>query len=224
MTSIERDTQEALAPSHFVDSDHPDVRDFTESTLRGVTDPHERIRLLFSAVRDRLRYDPYSVTADPSDYRASTILAGGPTWCVPKAVLLTASLRAAGIPAVLGFSDVRNHLSSPALLELMGTDRFVYHGWTSVYVGGAWRKGSPAFNAELCQRFGVAPLEFDGRQDALLHAADGAGRRHMEYVGERGTFLDLPFDELMATLRSTYGPAMLRGHDSQRREDPSFRS
>ncbi len=220
----ELDPREALDPSRFVDSNHPEVRDFTESVVRGVRDPRERIALLFAAVRDRLRYDPYSVTAEPLDYHASAILDGGPTWCVPKAVLLTAILRAAGIPAVLGFSDVRNHLNSAALLELMGTDLFVFHGWSAVYVDGKWRKGSPAFNSELCRRFGVPPLEFDGSRDALLHAADGAGRRHMEYVRERGMFADLPFDELMATLLDTYGPAMVRGSDTPRPQDPRFRA
>lgn len=216
--------RDALAPTRFVDSDHPDVLDFTQSVVRGVHDEHERIALLFAAVRDQLRYDPYSVTAEPSDYLASAILNGGPTWCVPKAVLLTASLRAAGIPAALGFSDVRNHLNSAALLELMGTDLFVFHGWTAVLVDGQWRKGSPAFNVELCQRFGVPPLEFDGSQDALLHAADGAGRRHMEYVRERGMFVELPFEEIMATLMHTYGSAMVRDSDIPRPEDPPFRA
>ncbi|KRE98953.1 transglutaminase [Nocardioides sp. Soil777] len=220
----ELDPREALDPSRFVDSNHPDVRDFTESVVRGVRDPRERIALLFAVVRDRLRYDPYSVTAEPRDYHASAILDGGPTWCVPKAVLLTASLRAAGIPAVLGFSDVRNHLNSASLLELMGTDLFVFHGWSAVYVDQLWRKGSPAFNSELCRRFGVPPLEFDGSRDALLHAADGAGRRHMEYVRERGMFVDLPFDELMATLLHTYGSAMVRGSDTPRPQDPRFRA
>ena len=93
-----------------------------------------------------------------------------------------------------------------------------------MYVDGQWRKGSPAFNSELCRRFGVPPLEFDGSRDALLHAADGAGRRHMEYVRERGMFADLPFDELMATLLDTYGPAMVRGSDTPRPQDPRFRA
>ena len=46
----------------------------------------------------------------------------------------------------------------------------------------------------------------------------------MEYVHERGTFLDLPFDELMTTLLDTYGPAMVRGSDSPRPQDPRFRA
>jgi hypothetical protein len=217
------DPREALDPSGFIDSDHPDVRDFTESVVRGVQDPRQRVGLLFREVRDRLRYDPYSVAAEPPAYRASAILDSGPTWCVPKAVLLTATLRAAGVPALLGFSDVRNHLNSEALLELMGTDLFVFHGWTAAFIDGRWRKGSPAFDSDLCRRFGVPPLEFDGSQDALLHAADGTGRRHMEYVRERGMFVDLPFDELMATLQDTYGPATVRGSGCSRLvDDPAF--
>ncbi|MGA8847157.1 MAG: transglutaminase family protein [Nocardioides sp.] len=214
--------REALAPGQFVDSDHPAIRDFASTVTFGARDPREQIQLLFTEVRDRLRYDPYSVTSDRDDYRASAILDGGPTWCVPKAILLTASLRAIGVPAVLGFSDVRNHLNSKALLALMGTDLFVYHGWCGVYVDGQWRKASPAFNSELCQRFGVPPLEFDGTQDALLHANDGAGQRHMEYVRERGMCLDLPFEQMMNTLLDTYGPTMMTSADRQRTPDATF--
>ena len=82
-----------------------------------------------------------------------------------------------GIPARLGFSDVRNHLQSDRLRELMGTDVFVYHGYSELFVGGAWRKATPAFNATLCARFGVSRLEFDGSEDALLHPFSGDGRR-----------------------------------------------
>lgn len=223
MTGDAPTAEEALAPGHFVDSDHADVRAFTDAILGQARDPQEKIRLLFAAVRDHLRYDPYSVTADPADYRASAILSAGPTWCVPKAVLLTACLRAASIPAMLGFSDVRNHLNSAALLDLMGTDLFVFHGWTATLLGDEWKKGSPAFNTELCRRFAVPPLEFDGTRDALLHAADGEGRRHMEYVRERGTYLDLPFDNVMTTLVETYGPAMVRSRGDDVQEDPAFR-
>ena len=35
----ELDPRLALAPSRFVDSDHPAVRDFTESVVGGVQDP-----------------------------------------------------------------------------------------------------------------------------------------------------------------------------------------
>ena len=56
-----------------------------------------------------------------------------------------------------------------------GTDLFVYHGYSTLFIGGRWTKASRAFNAELCARFGVPPLEFDGTHDALLHAFTGDG-------------------------------------------------
>ena len=97
---------------------------------------------------------------------------------------------------------MRNHLSSEKLRARMGTDLFVYHGYAALHVGGAWRKVSPAFNAELCARFGVPPLEFDGRSDALLHAYDGEGRQHMEYLTDHGTFSGVPFDAMLAAFQA----------------------
>jgi transglutaminase-like putative cysteine protease len=194
----------ALAPTRFVDSDHPDVIAFATEVCAGATTDREKASLLFRAVRDRLRYDPYSVTADPDDYRASTILGRPRAYCVPKAIALTAAARAAGIPAWLGFADVKNHLASERLRAAMGTDLFVYHGYAALEIDGAVHKASPAFNAELCRRFGVEPLEFDGTADALLHAYDGSGRRHMEYVLDRGLHLDLPLAEMLRAYQETY--------------------
>jgi hypothetical protein len=62
-----------------------------------------------------------TITSDPDDYRASTVLAQSAAYCVfPKAVALTALARAAGIPAPLGFADVYNHLASQKLLTRLG--------------------------------------------------------------------------------------------------------
>lgn len=210
-----------LAPTRFIDSDHPRVRAFaTEVAAEGWTDS-ERAALLFAAVRDRIRYDPYTYSSDPSGYVASTVLEQERAFCIPKAVLLTAAARAIGIPARLGFSDVRNHLQSERLFELMGTDLFMFHGYSDLYLEGSWRKATPAFNSELCARFGVPPLEFDGKQDALLHAYTADGARHMEYVRDRGTYADLPLEEIVATLRSAYPEALDRM--SRPADDPAFR-
>ena len=43
------------------------------------------------------------------------MLEAGRAYCVPKAVLLAAVLRAAGVPTRLGFADVRSHVQSDAL-------------------------------------------------------------------------------------------------------------
>ena len=159
---------------------------------------------LVHAVRDGFRYDPYRIDLSPDGMRASTVLANGYGWCVPKATLLTAVARAAGIPARLGFADVRNHMSTERMRETMKTDLFIWHGYTELWLAGAWRKATPAFNIELCEKFGLLPLDFDGVHDSIYHAFDKAGNRHMEYVNERGAFDDLPLDRLVADFHATY--------------------
>jgi transglutaminase-like putative cysteine protease len=128
---------------------------------------------------------------------ASAVLATGHGWCVTKATLLTAACRAAGIPARLGFADVRNHLSTERMRRNMGSDLFVWHGYTDLWLGGAWVKATPAFNIELCERFGLLPLEFDGRADSVYHPFDRAGHRHMEYVAQHGAFDDVPLQRIL---------------------------
>jgi hypothetical protein len=63
----------------------------------------------------------------------------------------------------------------------------------------------PAFNIGLCERFGLVPLEFDGRIDSLYHPFDRAGNRHMEYVHQRGSFDDLPLAQIVADFKQVYG-------------------
>lgn len=206
-----------LEPTWFLDFDHPDVARFARSAV--ASEPHTvgRAVALFNTVRDSIWYDPYDISNDPEDHRASAVLAGRQRWCVPKAVLLSAACRAIGIPARLGFADVRNHLQSPKLRERMGTDVFYWHGYSVIWLNGIWRKASPAFNRELCQRFGTEVLAFDGSGDALLHAYTGDGRRHMEYLSQRGVYSDLPLDRILATFAGVYD----RNADPVG-EDPAF--
>ncbi len=196
-----------LQPTAFLDCEADAVRDLAARVIAGAEDEHDVAALLFAAVRDGVRYDPFRLPTDPAGYRASAVLDAGSGFCVQKAVALTALARAAGIPSRLGFADVRNHLQSERLRELMRTDLFVWHGYSTLFVGGRWTKASPAFNAELCARFGVAPLDFDGTHDALLHAFAGDGSQYMEYVHEHGVYLDLPLRRILVAYRSAY-PAM----------------
>lgn len=200
-------TDDDLAPTEFIDSDSDEVRSFVDRVAGGAENEHTVVRHLFAAVRDGIRYDPYSVSGDPADYRASNVLGFESGYCVQKSVALTAAARAAGIPSRLGFADVRNHLQSERLRETMGTDLFFWHGYSTFFVGGRWTKASSAFNRELCERFGVAPLDFDGRTDALLHPFAADGSKYMEYVRERGTYADLPLRTMLLDLRDAYGRA-----------------
>jgi transglutaminase-like putative cysteine protease len=180
------------------------VARFADAAAGDATEPVEIARRLFYAVRDGVRYDPYQTTADSEAYRASTVAASERNWCIPKSVLLAATARYKGIPARLGFADVKNHLTSEKLSASMGTDVFAWHGYAELLLNGAWRKLSTAFNIELCEKFGVKVLEFDPDQDTLMHPFDQHGRQHMEYLRQRGSFDDLPLDEIFATFLEIY--------------------
>lgn len=197
-----------LAPSRFVDSDDPTVVAWAAEVTAGAATDTERAVALYYRVRDDIRYDPWVRAESADDFKASAVLARDRNWCVPKAVLLCAGSRAVGVPCRLGFADVRNHLASQKLLDEMGTDIFAYHGYVEFRLDGRWVKATPAFNLEMCTRFGVKPLEFDGSEDSIYHPFDVEGRRHMEYVQYRGTFADLPFDEMQAAFVALYGPGM----------------
>jgi transglutaminase-like putative cysteine protease len=209
-----------LAATETFDYDAPALQAWVAAVVGAATEPAVRARRLFADVRDRIRYDPHHLDLRREAFTAGAVLSSEANWCVPKAILLAAGARAAGIPARVGFADVRNHLSSAKLRARMGSDLFVFHGYVALHVDGDWRKASPAFNATLCERFGVPPLEFDGRSDALLHAYDGAGRRHMEYVLDRGTWTDVPLDAMLAAFAETYG--WTAGLAGERPDDPAF--
>ncbi|HEU4924574.1 MAG TPA: transglutaminase domain-containing protein, partial [Burkholderiales bacterium] len=164
----------------------------------------ERAVSLYYAVRDGVPYNPFLDFADPNVYKASAVLEASQGFCVGKAALLAAAARAEGIPARLRFADVRNHVCTPRLRELMGGDVFVYHGYVELEIEGRWLKATPAFDLALCERFGVVPLEFDGREDSIFHPFDEDDRRHMEYLRDRGVYADVPVDEIQQAFREAY--------------------
>lgn len=195
-----------LAATSYIDSDHPAIVAFAREVTDGAASDRERASRLFVAVRERLRYDPYTLGGPRSEYRASRLLGRNRAYCIPKAVLLCAAARATGIPAWLGFADVKNHLSSDKLRSMLnGQDLYIWHGYTALEIDGRIVKATPAFNEALCKRFGVPALEFDGVHDALLQPFDGRGRAYMEYVSDRGLFEELPLDRILEDFRALYG-------------------
>jgi transglutaminase-like putative cysteine protease len=205
------DKTQFLAAGVFIDSDSPQVIAFAQQTTEGATDERAAALRLYATVRDTIIYDPYVNFADPANYRASGVLASGRTFCIGKSALLAASARVIGVPARVGYADVRNHLTSPRLYEKIKTDIFIWHSYTELYLLGRWVKATPAFDRALCERAGIKPLEFDGETDSLFQPFDQAGRRHMEYLKDRGTFADVPFDTLSADFLKAY-PSLMSGH------------
>lgn len=186
-----------LEPTGFLDYESPAVQRFVREAIGDAGDARERAVRLFYAVRDRIRYDPYRISYESPAYRASRIVEDGFGWCVPKAGLLAACARSVGIPAAIGLADVVNHLNTEKLRARMGgVDIFYDHGYAALYLGGTWVKAVPAFNIELCQRFGVRPTDFDGSHDALYQEHDAHGRLHMQYLTDHGTWSDLPLQQV----------------------------
>ncbi|GAC1327753.1 MAG: transglutaminase family protein [Beijerinckiaceae bacterium] len=213
-----------LEPADYVDSDRAEIERYAETVVGSNDDSHDTVRALYRSVRDDIRYDPYVDYRDPETFRASSVLAAERGYCVGKAALYAALCRVRGIPARLGFADVKNHLATPKLIEAMGTDLFAWHGYAEVHIDGAWLKATPTFNASLCAKLGVQPLDFDGRSDALLHPFDAGGREFMAYVETHGTFHDVPVTFLMREMARLY-PGMMRdrvaGRDMESEAGPA---
>ncbi len=202
---MEENLQLFLTPTAIIDSNHESVLNYAEKVTAGLTDTVEMAVKLYLAVRDGIRYDPYSPFYLPEHYRASFVLKRGRSFCVPKASLLCALGRACGIPSRIGLATVRNHLATRQLIDFLGTDLFVSHGFAEFYLEGRWVKATPAFNRELCERHHVIPLEFNGREDSLFQPYNLENKKFMEYLEMEGIFADIPVDHIMTGWKKAYG-------------------
>jgi len=190
-----------LAPAEYVDSDHRLVTAAARELCAHARSRRDAAQAVYYFVRD-LPYEGGDFE-DLEIYRASSVLAAGHGYCVGKAALCAALARATGIPARLGFADVRNHLASPRLLAAMATDVFAWHGYAQLLLHGRWVSVSPTFDTATCQRAGVPPLDFDGEHDALLQSFDGSGAT-MRYLKRHGLFHDVPARFLAAEMLRLY--------------------
>ena len=202
---MEEENLKFLAPTSIIDSNHRSVRDFAMETIGGSKDPVERAVRLYLAARDSILYDPYSPFYLPEHFRASYVLKRGKSFCVPKASLLCALGRASGIPSRVGLADVRNHLATKQLIDFLGSDLFVTHGFVEFYLEGKWVKATPAFNRSLCRIHKVLPLEFNGREDSLFQPYNMNNQKFMEYVNFYGTYADVPVEDIVVAWKKAYG-------------------
>ena len=199
-----------LEATSIIDSEHESIVNFAKKKTGTSKHPIQKAVKLYHAVRDGIWYNPYYPFYLPEHYRASNILKSGQGFCVCKASLLCALGRACGIPSRVGFADVRNHLATRQLLEFLGSDLFVYHGYTEFYLDGKWVKATPAFNVELCKKHRVAPLEFDGHEDSIFQPFSLEKKQFMEYVCDHGHFADIPVKKIVAAWKEAYGKARVR--------------
>jgi len=199
--------EDYLKPTATVDSDNELVRERSQALTEGVSDTAGKARNLFYWVRDEIRYNALVPLEIFENYRASDTLKRGEGFCVEKAAVLAALARAVGIPARLHFADIRNHLVSARVFEVMGTNLFSYHGYTELYIGRTWVKATPAFDLKVCQEHRIVPVEFDGQHDALFHSHNLDGKLHIVYVKDHGDRIDVPVDEILGAWMQLYGVA-----------------
>ncbi|MGW2395698.1 transglutaminase-like domain-containing protein [Kitasatospora sp. NPDC001664] len=189
-----------ILPTAFLDHQTEEVQAFVDHAVKDRSaDPVTKAVELYYAVRDGVFYEVYGAPLTPEGLRASNTVTTRSGFCMHKSVLYAAAVRAVGIPSRLLYSDVRNHLASPRLLEHIGSDVF-FHSLTQVHLEGKWVKATPVFNKLLCKLYGMQPLEFDGRTDSLYHpTAEGGGS--MEFLTDHGAYDDLPYDFVLANMR-----------------------
>jgi hypothetical protein len=152
---------------------------------------------LFDYARDTVRYSVSVPFDDLNDYLALNTLARGWGFCVQKSALLCALARAVGIPARLGFADIKNYLL-PEYLDQMVPDKILYyHCFVEWRINGRWIKSTPSFDTRLTQERGWRLVVFSPEADGLLPSTDLAGQPHVEYINHRGWRLGVPLDEFI---------------------------
>ncbi|WP_018680897.1 transglutaminase-like domain-containing protein [Actinokineospora enzanensis] len=199
--------------TEFLDYNSHTVREFIDRAMPddAETDIDKAVALYY-AVRDGIHYEVYGSRMTRAEFTASAIINRGRGFCVHKSIVYAAVVRAVGIPSRIVYGDVRNHLASERLRELVGGDVFCFHSLTSVHLDGRWVKATPVFTKLLCKLYKIAPLDFDGRSDSLYHPYDEQGRRHMEFLRMRGEFADFPYDTVVSGIRAAH-PKLFRTDD-----------
>jgi hypothetical protein len=122
------DVEVFMAPDFNVESDDPQIRDVVRRILGDTSDPLSAAWKLLEWVYRNIEKKP--VLSIPSALEVLKTRVGD---CNEHAVLLTALLRAAGIPARLGIGLVYSR------------DKFYYHAWTEAWLG-EWITMDPILN------------------------------------------------------------------------------
>lgn len=193
-----------LKSSEYIDSNHPAIIALKDKLISDNNSEQEKIVKLYLHVRDNWRYNPYKLDLRESQMKASAVLNRTEAYCIEKAVLYAALLRSAGIPAKVGFANVKNHIATEKLEAVLKTNVLVFHGYTVVYFNSQWKVATPAFNKSLCELLNVDVLEFNGTQDSMLQQYNSKGDEYMEYVHDYGHFNDIPRELMLRELRRLY--------------------
>jgi transglutaminase-like putative cysteine protease len=126
--NLPEDAEAFLAPSAFVQADHPEIRTLARELTDSAETPLVNLHRLVAWMQSHIERRP--VLSVPNAVETLRNRMGD---CNEHAVLLAALARAAGIPAQVEAGLV--HLE----------DRFYYHAWNRVYLG-RWVTVDALFN------------------------------------------------------------------------------
>lgn len=198
----------SLQATFYFDCDQPDIRNAVQSITGDCENQREALQKIYLFVRDQIPYNMYAVTGNQKYYKASKILEMGTGYCVQKAILFTTLGRAAGVPSRLVLVAIRNHLTPPDVVKLLGGNIFFPHAYSQFFLEGRWVNVAATYDQPLCARLGAAVPEFDGYHDTLLPATDLAGHKFIEYIENFGVFDDLPWQLIVDKLPEYYGSGL----------------
>lgn len=193
-----------LEPGFFTNSDNADVQNFVKDNTSGQEQLEHKLNALYYAVRDGFKYDPYRLDFSKEAMRASHLVNRDYGYCVEKSCLFVAGARVLGVPARLGFANVKNHIGTARLEEILQTNTLVFHGYAEIYWDNRWVKLTPVFNETLCHMLNVEPLPFQLKADSIFQEFNKGGGKFMEYTHQYGHFFDIPYDFFMSELASHY--------------------
>lgn len=202
-----------LSPSYYFDFESDVIQKLISAFKDDRISDKEKAIGMYLKVRDNWRYDPYTISLAKESFRASFIAQKSTGNCVEKSILLIACLRALGLPARLHLGKVKNHIAVERLTEKYGSNELTPHGMLNVYLNHKWLKLSPAFNKSLCEKFKVAPLDFDGENNSFLQQFNSEGSLFMEYTADYGHFEDVPLDFMKRNIKEHYPHIFDTGDD-----------
>ncbi len=190
---------EYLKPSELCDCDNVEVKNKAQALTKDAATPKEAALRVFNFVRDQILFG-----FDRFDAKASDTLRKGIGFCISKANLQVALLRAAGIPAryhqVVLSNESLEGLVPDYIYRRNVPKEIGYHPWCECYLSGKWVVSEALFdrtlyngacNKGIISKEKIPNIDWDGENDLIVVKAF--------MLGDKGTYHSL--DELFKKLQ-----------------------
>lgn len=158
----------------------------------------------YQYVRDEWYYSPLRLSLIPAEWQVDFLVTRTKGHCIDKSIILITLLKALGLQARLGLAKVRNHIAAERIVEFLGTDVLVPHGYVEIFLNEKWVKATPAFNKSLCEKLNVDVLDFNGEEDSIFQKFGINGTQFMEYIEDYGSFETVPVAYIEELLHHYY--------------------